>query len=188
MGFTNRMYHYLVIALSLALAPAAMAEGTSAVRTSRSDAEIVHRLLAMNAAQQRASATVKGRISWPSVSQLADRISADHAALEGKLVELSDARPAPQVDGTADVALSRLSGEELEKAYIDRAVESHEAMLLALYRELPKAGSRELQRGLLEARTEIAAHLQAARDIQRQQWVLDTIKQQRADIAREIGQ
>jgi putative membrane protein len=177
---------------SIALAPAVRAADAAAAGKSDNDVQIVQRVLAMNEAEERTSAAVRGKISSPGVWQLAERMHVDHGTLGRKFREVSDAS-SPAKTGTepanvADASLSALSGADLEKAYIDREVKSHEVMLTALYVELSNATGPELQRGLLDARTAVAAHLDEARVFQRQLWVLDTIKQERAAISREISQ
>jgi hypothetical protein len=39
----------------------------------------------------------------------------------------------------------------------------------------------------MDLRAEVAAHLQAAENVQHAEWVRQTIQQERADIEREIG-
>jgi hypothetical protein len=52
---------------------------------------------------------------------------------------------------------------------------------------IPAAKGEELQRRLVDLRAEVAAHLQAAENVQHAEWVRQTAEQQRADIEREIG-
>jgi putative membrane protein len=72
-----------------------------------------------------------------------------------------------------------LSGDALEKAYVDREVKTHQAMLAALDGQLiPSAKSEDLQRRLIELRAETAAHLQHAQDVQHGQKVRELMAQQ----------
>ena len=78
--------------------------------------------------------------------------------------------------------------DDLEKAYVDREVQSHQAMLATIDGELiPAARDRELQRRLGDLRSEVAAHLQAAENVKHAEWSRRTAQQQRADIGKTIG-
>jgi putative membrane protein len=157
------------------------------------DAEIVRRVLALNRAEERTADSVRGKLVSTAVWQLAERISVDDAALDQKFESLA---PGDGRSDRTDAAgprpeqpdLSNLSGDNLEKAYVDREVESHQAMLATIDVELiPAAKGEELQRRLVDLRAEVAAHLQAAENVQHAEWVRQTAEQQRADIEREIG-
>ena len=93
------------------------------------------------------------------------------------------------VDERTDGAdLSRLSGAELEKAYIDQEVRFHEAVLATLDRDLiPSASSEALRDRLTDLTTELKAELQHARNIQHVEWIRKTAEQERADISKEIS-
>jgi putative membrane protein len=71
-------------------------------------------------------------------------------------------------DGRADGAeLANLSGDALDKAYVDREIKEHQSMLAALDSQLiPSAKSEVLQRQLVDLRAETAAQLEEARKAQ----------------------
>jgi len=158
---------------------------------SADDARIVQRVLSLNRTEVRTADEVKGKLSSLPAWQLAQRMTVDHAALDRKFGDLaSSGQPATgTVDGgTAAGDLAKLSGRDLDKAYVGHEVKSHEEMLATLDRELiPNAKSEELQRRLIELRSEVAAHLQSARGVQNAQRMVTTYEQQRADISKEIG-
>lgn len=180
-------------ALTASAAGRAMAAPNTPAAGPLDDVQIAHRVLALNRSEERTADAVKGKLSSPPVWQLAQRMSVDHTALDQKFRGLAAAKQISSSDGTASgeadgVDLSKLSGDNIEKAYVDREVKSHEAMLAALDRELiPSAKSEELQRRLIDLRTEVAAHLEHARNVQHAEWVRQTLAQQRADISKEIG-
>jgi len=157
------------------------------------DAQIVQRILDLNRSEERTAEAIKGKLSSPSVWQLAQRMNVDHAALDRKFAPLAAAKQQSTGDGVADrqsegADLSKLSGDALEKAYVDREVKSHETMLTALDRQLiPNAKSEELQRRLIDLRAEVAAHLDHAQSVEHAQSVREMAAQQRDLLSREIG-
>src|ERR1700738_279228 len=65
-----------------------------------------------------------------------------------------------KADGTER---ANLSGEALDKAYVDREIKEHQSMLAALDSQLiPSAKSEVLQRQLVDLRAETAAQLEEA--------------------------
>src|ERR1700738_904725 len=78
-----------------------------------------------------------------------------------------------QADGTE---LANLSGEALDKAYVDREIKEHQSSLAALDSQLiPSAKSEVLQRQLVDLRAETAAQLeeaQVAQDGQKRREIL----------------
>jgi len=177
-------------ALSLWTAGKAWADPSAPAAGKPDDAQVVQRILNLNRSEQRTADAVKGRLSSLLAWQLAQRMTVDHAALDRKFGDLAPAKqPASTADrDAAGVDLAKLSGRELDKAYVGREVKSHEEMLAALDHELiPNAKSEELQRRLIDLRSEVAAHLQSAQAVQHAQWVADTYAQQRADISKEVG-
>ena len=79
----------------------------------------------------------------------------------------------------ADSDLSRLSGDALARAYVDREVKAHQAMLAALDGELiPSAKNEELHNRLIDLRAETVAHLPHAQEVQHEQKVRELMAQQ----------
>jgi putative membrane protein len=170
-----------------------MADPTAQAQGPTGDAGIARWVVAINQAEEQASAAVRGKLVSAAVWQLADRIAVDHAALDREFRGLAPGGPASirdtAVDAKADrVDLSKLSGDELEKGYVDREVRFHEAMLATLERDLiPSASSLALRDRLFALRTVLESELQHARNVQHAAWVRQTAAQERADIAREIS-
>jgi putative membrane protein len=182
-----------VLALTGGAAGRALAAPGASAGGAHDDVQIVRRVLALNRAEERSADEVKGKLVSTAVWQLAERISVDDAALDQKFESLAPGdRPSDRAGAAGGRPerpdLSNLSGDDLEKAYVDREVESHQAMLATIDGELiPAAKGEELQRRLIDLRAEVAAHLQAAENVQHAEWVRQTAEQQRTDIEKEIG-
>jgi putative membrane protein len=181
------------LALSLWTAGNAWADPTAPAAGKSDDAQVVQQVLNLNRSEERTADAVKGKLASPPVWQLAQRMNVDHAALDRKFATLGGATQQSTGDrmaeGQGDGAdLSKLSGNALEKAYVDREVKSHQTMLTALDRQLiPNAKSEELQRQLVDLRAEVAAHLDHAQSVRRAEEASDMAAQQRDLISREIG-
>ena len=152
------------------------------------DARIVQRVLSLNHAEERTADAVKGKLSSLSAWQLAQRMTVGHTALDRTFGGLAMQGQAQTADGDALPDLAKLSGRDLDEAYVGHEVKSHEDMLAALDRELiPNATSEQLQARLLALRVEVAAHLRTARDVQQAEQQAYAYAQQRADIMKEVG-
>jgi len=145
----------------------------------------------MNRAEERASRAVRGKLVSAAVWQLADRIDVDHADLDREFGDLAAGGPESigAAEGQADgVDLSKLSGDELEKAYLESEVKWHEAMLATLERDLiPNAMSATLRDRLVDLGAELKAELQHVRNVQYAAWVRQAAADERADISKEIS-
>ena len=175
------------------LAGVVLLAGNAGAAGALDDAQIVRRVVDFNRAEEQTSDAVGGRLVSPAVWQLARRMSVESAALDHTLEGLAPAAGPSDPGGTAEASpegpdLSKLSGDDLEQAYVDREVKSHETMLAALdWDLLPGARSEELRRRLAGVRAEVAAQLQQAKNVQHAEWIRQTLERQRADISREVG-
>lgn len=179
-------------ALTAGAAGRVMADPTAQPPGPIDDAGIARWVMAVNRVEEQASAAVKGKLVSAPVWQLADRIAADHADLDREFQGLAGGPASIRetaVDGQVAVAdLSRLSGDELEKAYVDREVRFHEATIATLERDLISgASSGALRDRLVSLSTELRSELQHARNVQYAAWVRQTAAQERADISKEIS-
>ena len=156
------------------------------------DGGVVQQVLDLDRSEEQISRAVKPRLTSPQAWNLAERIDVDYAALDREFTSVAGAQPETS-DGGPDAAgdlgeLANLSGDALDKAYVDREVKAHEAMLGAIdNRLLPAAKSDDVRRSLVELRAEATAHLAQAQGVQHAEWVRATEAQERADISREIG-
>ncbi len=118
------------------------------------DAQIAGRVLAFNQAEVQTADAVRGKLSTPPVWQLAQRMTVDDSAIDQKLSALAGKNQQSGSDGVAHgqaagADLSNLSGDALENAYVDREIQTHQAMLNTIDSQLiPNAKSEDLQRRL----------------------------------------
>jgi putative membrane protein len=158
------------------------------------DGQVVQQVLDLDRSEERTSQAVKPRLGSPEAWNLAERIDVDHAALDREFGSLG-VTPAPGSagDGMAGSGgdageLANLSGDALDKAYVDGEITAHEAMLAAIDNQLlPAAKDAEVRRDLIALRAEAMAHLAQARSVQHAEQVRETEAEERAMISREIG-
>jgi putative membrane protein len=176
-------------AISFGLAGEARADEDASAAGTADDGQVVQQMLALDKSEEQTSQAVKPRLGSPEAWNLAERIDVDYAALDRQFGSLAGAAPESADTGVADVGgLSNLSGDALEKAYVDHEVKAHQAMLDAIDNQLlPKAKSDGVRRGLLQLRSEATAHLAQARDVQRAEQARQLEAEERAMISTEIG-
>ena len=152
------------------------------------EAGIARWVVAVDQAEAQTAAAVKPKLVSVAVWQLAERIAVDHAEVDREFRDLA-AGGSTSIDvqsGGAD--LSKLSGDELEKAYVDREVKFHEAVLATLARDvIPNASSLALHDRLVAFGTELESELQEARNVQYAASFLKTAAQEREEISKEIS-
>jgi len=184
--------------LTMALAAMAIASGASgkaradesgSAAATGDDGQVVQQMLALDRSEEQISRALKPKLGSPEAWNLAERIDVDYTALERQLGSQAAATPESADTGAADVdGLSNLSGEALDKAYVDREVKTHQAMLDTIDNQLlPTAKSDGVRRGLLQLRSEATAHLAQARDVQRAEQLRQSAADEREEISREIG-
>ncbi len=139
------------------------------------DAQIAGRVLAFDRAEVQTAETVKRKLSSGPAWALAQRLTVDDSARDQGLEALAAPNQPSANDGVAGgradgAELANLSGDALDKAYIDREIKEHQSMLAALDSQLiPSAKSEVLQRQLVDLRAETAAQLEEARRVQHEQ-------------------
>jgi len=145
------------------------------------DAQIAGRVLAFDRAEVQTAEAVKGKLSSAPAWELAQRMTVDNTTRDQQLEALAapnqPSASAGVAGGQADgTELANLSGEALDKAYVDREIKEHQSMLAALDSQLiPSAKSEVLQRQLVDLRAETAAQLeeaQVAQDGQKRREIL----------------
>jgi putative membrane protein len=150
----------------------AMAAPSTPAAGSLDDAQIADRVLAFNEAEVQTADAVRGKLSTPPVWQLAQRMTVDDSAIDQKLSAFAGKNQQSGSDGVAHgqaagADLSNLSGDALEKAYVDREIQTHQAMLNTIDSQLiPNAKSEDLQRRLNDVRAETQAQLEEAQKVQ----------------------
>jgi putative membrane protein len=146
--------------------------------TTLTDAQIAHVVVTANAIDSAAGEMAKQKGSAKSVKDFAQTMVTDHAAVNKQAVDLAtrlnvtpeDNDTSRQLKSGADqsaASLQALSGAAFDKAYIDREVAFHQAVLDALDQTLiPGAQNAELKALLEKSRPAFAAHLDRAKSVQ----------------------
>jgi putative membrane protein len=141
------------------------------------DAEIAHVAVTANAIDIEAGELAKRKSQHEEVLAFAETMIADHTGVNQQastLAQRLNVTPAnntvsEQLRSDADQAKTRLdamSGAEFDRAYMDREIEYHRAVLGALDNTLiPGAQNAELKALLQNVRPAVDAHLQRAQQI-----------------------
>ena len=167
--------------LTAGAAGAAMAGPRTQEAGQLDDAQIAGRVLAFDRAEVQTAEAVKGKLSSAPAWELAQRMTVDNTTRDQQLEALAapnqPSASAGVAGGQADgTELANLSGDALDKAYVDREIKEHQSMLAALDSQLiPSAKSEVLQRQLVDLRAETAAQLeeaQVAQDGQKRREIL----------------
>ena len=157
-----------------AVAPAAEAPATPSL----TDPQIAHIAVTANAIDSAAGELAKTRARSADVRTFAETMIADHGGVNAQAVALVQrlgvTPEANDVSGQlqhgadqARTALEAASGAEFDRAYIQREIEYHQAVLDALDQSLiPNARNAELKALLEGVRPAFVAHLERARQIQ----------------------
>jgi putative membrane protein len=159
-------------------AAAAPAPAPAPAAPAINDAQIAHIAVTANAIDSAAGEVAKKKATAKSVKDFAQTMISDHMGVNKQAVALAtklgvtpeDNDVSRQLKSGADesaATLSGLTGAAFDKAYIEREVAYHQAVVDALDKTLiPSAQNAELK-GLLEkVRPAVAAHLERAKDIQ----------------------
>lgn len=140
-----------------------------------SDPEIAHIAVTANTIDIETARLAESRTSTPEVLGFAETMISDHTAVNEQASELAErlgvtpqdndvSRSLQAGSDAARAELAALNGSEFDRAYADREVEFHQAVLDALDDTLiPSADNAELRELLEEVRPAIAAHLERAR-------------------------
>ena|SRR5438067_1180285 len=161
----------LTIAALFALAPAAHAAAPN-------DAQIAAIVVAANTVDVDAGKQAESRTSNKDVRAFAERMVADHSAvnqqataLVQKLHVTPEDNPTSQSlrqGGATNLArIGKLSGRDFDKAYVDNEVSYHQTVIDALDKTLiPSASNADLKALLVKVRPAFVAHLEHARHLQ----------------------
>ena len=161
-----------------AAAPAGRDTGATAGRPALDDARIAHVAVTTNSIDSAAGELAKGKATSRAVRDFAQTMITDHGAVNRQAVALATrlgVTPQPndvsrELQSGADQAqdsLRRLGGAAFDRAYMDREVAYHQAVLDALDQTLiPGAKNAELKQLLETVRPNIAGHLARAKQVQ----------------------
>jgi putative membrane protein len=158
---------------------AAVAVGSAwAADAGPTDPQIAAIVVAANQVDIDAGNLARSQSTSSEVKGFAQRMITDHSGVLKAAVDLvtklkvtPESNPTSQSltkGGEANVAaLTKLTGSDFDKAYIDHEVTYHEAVLNAVDQTLiPNASNSELKALLVKVRPAFAAHLEHAKTLQ----------------------
>ena len=161
---------YVILGL-LASATAAIAQSPPDL----SDPEVAHVAVTANTIDIELAKFAQGRVTNPAVKQFAATMITDHSAVNEKAGALAKKLGVTPKDNAvsqslnsgataARAALEKEQGKAFERAYIQREIAYHQAVLDAIDKVLlPTTENAELKQLLTEVRPAIATHLDHAK-------------------------
>ena len=165
----------LSLFLTLALSPSLNAQSTP---PDLSDPEVAHVAVTADYIDIDLAKLAQSRAQNKDVKQFATTMIADHSAVNAKATALATKLGVTPKDNAVSQSLQKgatearatiepLKGKAFDKAYIDREVGYHQAVLDALDSILiPTTENAELKKLLVDVRPAFAAHLELAKKIQ----------------------
>lgn len=145
-----------------------------------SDPEVAHVAVTANSIDVDLAKFAQTRTRTPAVRQFAQTMIADHNAVNAQATALAGKLGVTPADnavsqslqaGAADArkSLEALQGAAFDRAYMDREIAYHQAVLDAIDKVLvPTTENAELKKLLVDVRPAIAAHLAHAKQIRGQ--------------------
>ena len=162
----------------LVLAAAATELPAQAPAPDLSDPEVAHVAVTANTIDIELARFALTKIAKAEVKAFANTMITDHAAVNAQAGALAGRLGVTPRDNAvsqsllagaaaARAALAKLDGAAFDRAYVDREVTYHQAVLDALDGLLiPTTGNAELKKLLVDVRPAIAAHLAHAKSLQ----------------------
>jgi putative membrane protein len=168
---------YPMLSLFLTLAVSTGLHAQSAA-PDLSDPEVAHVAVTANSIDIDLAKLAQSRTGTRAVKQFATTMITDHSAVNAQASALATKLGVTPKDNEvsqsllkgaseARAAIDPLKGKAFDKAYIDREVAYHQAVLDALDQLLiPTTSNAELKQLLVDVRPAIAAHLAHAKQLQ----------------------
>ena len=168
----------LVLVSLLATAPVTNLLRAQAAAPDLSDPEVAHVAVTANTIDVDLARFAQARIEHPEVKQFAATMITDHAAVNAQAAALARRLGVTPADNAvsqsllkgaseARAALEKVKGAGFDRAYIDREVAYHQAVLGALDGLLiPTTSNADLRKLLVDVRPAIATHLEHAKKLQ----------------------
>jgi putative membrane protein len=168
-------YSLLSLALSVAVATGLHAQ---AATPDLSDPEVAHVAVTANSIDIDLAKLAQSRTGNHDVKQFATTMITDHSAVNAQATALAGKLHVTPEDNAVSQSLLKgaaearntiepLKGKAFDKAYIDREVAYHQAVLDALDKLLiPTTSNAELKQLLVDVRPAIATHLEHAKRLQ----------------------
>jgi putative membrane protein len=166
------MAYQLILLLGLSVLPALQAQSQV---PDLSDAEVAHVAVTANSIDSALARFAESRTANPEVRQFAATMVTDHGAVNQQAAALATRLGVTPKDNAVSQSLLKgaaearatvepLKGRVFDRAYIEREVAYHQAVLDALDGLLiPTTSNADLKRLLENVRPAIAAHLEHAR-------------------------
>ena len=166
--------------LLLAVLTAGMATGLSAQAAPQdlSDPQVAHVAVTANEIDIELAKLAQHRASSREVKQFASTMVTDHSAVKAQAIALATKLGVTPEDNAVSQSLLKgaaearatiepLKGKAFDKAYIDREVSYHQAVIDALDNLLiPTTENADLKKLLVDVRPAFIAHLEHAKKIQ----------------------
>jgi len=174
---TFRSYSPLPLLLGLALVSPAAAQTP---KPDLSDPEVAHVAVTANTIDIELAKLAQSRTANHDVKQFATTMITDHSAVNAKAKALAGKLQVTPKDNVVSQSLLKgaaearakievLKGKAFDRAYIDREVGYHQAVLDELDKVLiPTTSNAELRQLLVDVRPAIATHLEHAKQLQGQ--------------------
>lgn len=168
------------LAFGLATSLQAQAASAPAPATDLSDPEVAHVAVTANTIDIDLAKFAQTRASTPAVRQFAQTMITDHSAVNGQAAALAAKLGVTPADNAvsrslqsgatqARAGIEPLKGAAFDRAYMDREVAYHQAVLDALDTLLvPTTDNAELKKMLVDVRPAFATHLEHARHVRSQ--------------------
>ncbi len=172
MTYTGRLLPFLI---AIAVVPGLNAQAAS---PDLSDPEVAHVAVTANSIDIELAKFAEARIRSEQVGKFAATMITDHSAVNQQAAALAarlgvtpqdNAVSQSLLKGAADAqaGLKGLRGAAFDRAYMDREVAYHQAVLDALDGLLiPTTSNADLKKLLVDVRPAIAAHLEHAKKLQ----------------------
>jgi len=172
--------YLLSLALGFGLVTSLHAQATPAPAPNLSDPEVAHVAVTANAVDIELAKFAQARTSTPAVKQFAQTMITDHTAVNGQAAALAKKLGVTPADNAVSQSLQAgaaqarkglepLQGAAFDRAYMDREVGYHQAVLDAIDKLLvPTTENAELKKLLVDVRPAIAAHLEHAKQVRAQ--------------------
>jgi putative membrane protein len=168
-------YRLLSLCLTFAVSTGLRAQSAA---PDLSDPEVAHVAVTANSIDIGLAKLAQSRTGNRDVKQFATTMITDHSAVNAQASALATKLAVTPKDnavsqsllkGASDAraAIEPLKGKAFDKAYVDREVGYHQAVLDALDQLLiPTSSNAELKQLLVDVRPAIAAHLEHAKKLQ----------------------
>ena len=170
----------MLLTAALVLAASLQAQNPAPEAPNLSDPEVAHVAVTANAIDVDLAQFAQSRTRTAAVRQFAQTMITDHNAVNAQAAALAKKLGVTPADnavsqslqaGAADArkSLEPLQGAAFERAYMDREVAYHQAVLDAIDTVLvPTTENAELKKLLVDVRPAIAAHLEHAKQVRAQ--------------------